>query len=138
MAMVHTSAFNFYDVVRKFLDDYNVDVYTEVEEAINEVSKEAVQKLRAESRAAFGKGDYAKGWARKLEKKRIRVTATVYGKKETGTSSLAHLLEHGHVTRNGTGRTYKPTPAHIHIEPVEQWAVNEAVDRAVSKLEKRI
>lgn len=136
MAMVHTSAFNFYDVVRKFLDDYNVDVYTEVEEAIDEVSKEAVQKLRAESRAAFGKGEYASGWARKLEKKRIRVTATVYGKKPT--SSLAHLLEHGHVTRNGTGRTYKPTPAHIHIEPVEQWAVNEAVDRAVSKLEKRI
>lgn len=136
MAQVHSSAFNFADVAQKFLQDYSNDVFTEVSEAIDEVSKEAVKKLKAESRRQFGNGEYAKGWTRKLEKGRLRVAATVYGKKPT--SSLAHLLENGHVTRNGTGRTYKPTPAYVHIEPVEQWAVNEAVDLAVSKLEKRI
>lgn len=136
MAIVHSSAFNFADVIQKFLQDYSVDVMTEVTEAIDEVSKETVKKLRAESASQFGGGDYSRGWTRKLENGRLRVFATVYGKKPT--YQLAHLLEHGHVTRNGTGRTFRPTPAYVHIEPVEQWAVNEAVDRAVSKLEKRL
>lgn len=136
MAIVHSSAFNFADVVQKFLQDYSVEVMDDVTEAIDEVSKEAVKKLRSDSSAAFGGGDYARGWTRKVEQKRLQVYATVYGKKPT--YSLAHLLEHGHVTRNGTGRTYADTPAHVHIEPVEQWAVNEAVDRAVSKLESRV
>lgn len=136
MAVIRSNAFNFQEVVEKFLWDYSVDVFTEVSEAINETSKEAVKKLRTESRAKFGKGEYAKGWTRKLEKGRVRVVATVYGKKPT--SSLAHLLENGHVTKNGTGRTFRPTPEHIHIEPINQWAMDDAVDRAVSKLEKRI
>jgi hypothetical protein len=29
-------------------------------------------------------------------------------------------LEHGHVTRNGTNRSYDDTPAHVHIAPVEE------------------
>lgn len=136
MAVVNSSTFNFAEVVNKFLDDYNNDVFYEVSQAIDEVSKEAVNRLRSESRAQFGKGDYASGWTRTIEKGRLRVYATVHGKKPT--YQLAHLLEHGHVTRNGTGRTFAPTPAHIHIEPVATWAMDEAVDRAVSKLEKRL
>ena len=134
MAVVNSSTFNFAEVTKHFLDNYSNDVYYEVSQAIDEVSKEAVTKLKKESREQFGKGEYAKGWARKFEKGRVRVTATVYGKKPT--YQLAHLLEKGHVTRNGTGRTFKPTPAHVHIEPINQWAQDEALDRAISKLEK--
>ena len=136
MAVVNSSTFNFAEVVNKFLVQYGYEVMDDVFEAIDEVSKEAVKRLRTESRAQFGSGDYANGWTRTLEKGRLRVYATVHGKKPT--YQLAHLLEHGHVTRNGTGRTFKPTPAHIHIEPVATWAADEAVDRAVSKLEKRL
>ncbi len=134
MAVVNTSAFNFAEVTKHFLDNYSNDVYEEVSEAIDEVSKEAVKKLKQESKSQFGNGDYAKGWARKWEKGRVRVSATVYGKKPT--YQLAHLLEHGHVTRNGTGRTFKQTPAHEHIEPINKWAQDEVIDRAISKLEK--
>lgn len=135
MAVVNSSTFDFTEVVRKFLDDYEVDVFSEVSEAIDEVSKEAVRKLRATSRATFGPGDYSKKWKRTLERGRVRSVAIVHGDKPT--YALAHLLEHGHVTRNGTGRTFKPTPEHVHIEPVAAWAADEAVDRAISKLEKR-
>ncbi len=136
MAVVNSSTFNFRETVRKFLDDYNVDVMTEVYEALDEVSKETVSKLKQTSRQFKGTGDYAKGWTRTLEKGRLKVGAIVHGKKPT--YALAHLLENGHVTRNGTGRTFGRTPAHVHIEPVNEWAQNEAINRAVSKLEKRL
>ena len=136
MAVVNSSTFNFAEITKHILDNYNNDVFYEVSEAIDEVSKEAVTRLKKESRAEFGKGEYAKGWARKMEKGRLRVTAIVYGKKPT--YQLAHLLEKGHVTRNGTGRTYRPTPAHPHIQQVSDWAQDGALDRAISKLEKRI
>ena len=136
MAVVNSSTFNFRETVRKFLDDYDVDVYTEVSEAIAEVAKETVAKLKQTSRQFKGTGDYAKGWTATIEKGRVKVGATVHGKKPT--YALAHLLEFGHVTRNGTGRTFRPTPAHEHIAPVNEWAQNEAINRAVSKLEKRL
>lgn len=134
MAVVNSSTFNFAEVTQHILQNYDNDVYTEVSEAIDEVSKEAVKKLKSESKQKFGNGDYAKGWTRKWEKGRVRVTAIIYGKKPT--YQLAHLLEHGHVTRNGTGRTYRRTPAHEHIQQVSDWAQDEALDRAISKLEK--
>ena len=136
MAVLHSSAFNFKEVVERYLHDYGVSVAEETFEAIDEVSKEAVKKLKAESRASFGGGEYAQGWTRKFDRGRIRGYATVYGKKPT--YALAHLLEHGHVTRNGTGRVFRPTPGRTHIAPVAEWAADEAVDRIVSKLEKRL
>lgn len=136
MAVVKTSAFNFAEVVERFVKNYSFDVLDDVFEAVDEVSKETVTRLRQASRDQFGSGDYAKGWTRKVEKGRLQVYATVYGKKPT--YALAHLLESGHVTRNGTGRTYKPTPAYPHIQEVNDWAQDEALDRIVQKLEKRL
>lgn len=136
MATINSSSFNFAETVRKFLDDYDNDVYAEVSEAIVEVAKEAAQKLKKASRATFRGKEYAKGWTHTVEKGRLKVAAIVYGKKPT--YALAHLLEFGHVTRNGTGRTFPRTPAHEHIAPINDWAQDEAVNRAVSKLEKRI
>lgn len=128
MAVVNSSRFNFAENIKQALDHYMIDgVLPAVYESIDEVSKEAVRKLKKESpKGATGK--YKKGWTRKFDKQRIRVGATVYGK--SGTYQLAHLLEHGHAKRGG-GRT-KPIE---HIAPVEDWAVKEVFDRMVDKLE---
>ena len=133
MAVINSSRFDFSDVISKELTRYGADVFEEVFEAVDEVSKEAVKKLKAESpKGATGK--YAKGWTRKLDRGRVSAGAVVYGK-TASTYAVAHLLEHGHVKRNGTGRTFGKTKEIVHIEPVEQWAVDELEDRIISKLD---
>lgn len=131
--VISSSKFNFAEVVNKYLTQYGQAATGAMFEAIDEVSKEAVKKLKASSRAQFGSGDYAKGWTRKIERGRVNVYATVYGNKPT--YALAHLLEYGHVTRNGTGRTFPRTPAYPHIQEVEEWAIDEAIDRTIEKAE---
>lgn len=131
MAVVNSSRFNVKEdiewAVKKFMEDYNGAVIEEVTEVIPEVAKEAVQKLKAQSPKGE-KGKYAKGWTYKVDKGRLTVGATIYGK--TGTYQLAHLLEYGHAKRNG-GRT----AAIVHIKPVEEWAVDEIMDRTIERLE---
>ena len=110
--------------VEKILNEYSVSAQFKMDEAIKEVSKEAVKKLKS---ASPGK-DYPKGWAVQYDKGRFAVGATIYGKH--GTYQLAHLLEFGHAKRNG-GRV---API-VHIEPVEQWAIEEVQERFIEKME---
>jgi len=65
-----------------------------------------------------------------VEKGRLSTTVTIYNDHP----ALPHLLEYGHVTRNGTGRTYAPTPAHAHIAPVEKELVETFEREVVAKL----
>ena len=128
MAVVHSSKMNFAEVVQDMLlKQYYPNVVETTTEVINEVSKEAVKKLKQDSPKG-AKGKYAKGWTRKVETGRLTVGATVYGKH--GTYQLAHLLEHGHAKRGG-GRT----ESLVHIAPVEQWAIDEAYERIMHRLE---
>lgn len=128
MAVVNSSKMNFAEVVQDMLEkQYYPQVVEVTTQVIDEVSKEAVKKLRQESPKG-SKGKYARGWTQKVETGRMTVGATVYGK--TGTYQLAHLLEHGHAKRGG-GRT----SAIVHIKPVEEWAVDEAYSRIMHRLE---
>lgn len=130
MAIVNSSTFNFREVCNKYLNQGYQNIVECVEEAVDEVSKESVKKLKQNSAAMFGEGDYSKGWTRTYNKGRFSTLWTVHGNKPT--YSLAHLLEHGHAKRNG-GRTN----AYEHIAPVEAWAIDEALDRVIQKIERR-
>ena len=127
MAVVNSSKMNFQDVVNDVLQDYYREGVVEtMTEVIPQVAKDAAKKLKQTSpKGASGK--YAKGWAVKVEKGRISVGATVYGK--SGTYQLAHLLEHGHAKRGG-GRVR----AFPHIEPAE----NRAMDALEEELARSI
>ena len=128
--VVNSSKMNFAEAVQDILEkQYYPQVVEVATKAIEEVSKEAVSRLKKESpKGANGK--YAKGWARKVETGRLTVGATVYGKH--GTYQLAHLLENGHARRGG-GRNVE---AIVHIKPVEEWAVKEVETRIREKVEQ--
>ena len=90
-------------------------VHEDVQKAAEELAKEGVATLRANSPKRTG--SYAKGWkARKLRGKWIIHNATDY--------QLTHLLEKGHALPSG-GRT-QPQP---HIKPVEDEIVEKFVQR---------
>lgn len=122
-----SSKFDFAKVIQDYLRVYDGAAVEVLTETITEVARESVKKLKAESPKG-ATGDYAKNWRYQVERGRLRVGATVYGDKPT--YSLAHLLEHGHAKRGG-GRV---API-VHIAPVEEWAVDEVVDRYVTKME---
>lgn len=108
--------------IEKILAEYGDDIAQNVEEITERVGKKAAQAVKKSAQATVNGKDYASGWTSQTETTRLGTTATVYNKKLAG---LAHLLEHGHVIRNGTGRTYGTTKAYVHIEPVEQEVVDE-------------
>lgn len=126
--VINSSKFDFREVVQKYLEEQRYEVIEAMSEAIDEVAKESVKKLKAESpRGATN--TYYKGWTYKIEKGRLQHGSVVYGK--TGTYQLAHLLEYGHAKRGG-GRTN----AYEHIKPVEEWAIDEVIDRTITKVER--
>lgn len=112
--------------IQKMLKDYDKDVQEVVRKTIPQAARAGAKQLRSSSPKESGK--YAGGWASKVEQGRTGVTATIYGKH--GTYQLAHLLEHGHAVRNG-GRASGNAKAIVHIAPVEEWVVQEAIKRTM-------
>lgn len=137
--VVNSSKMNFKEAVEKYLNPYRYEVQEALSKSIDETAKETVKKLKEESARQFkvsGKHNktYANNWAWKHETGRLKSGAVVYGK--SGTYQLAHLLENGHVTRNGTSRRFPDTPEHVHIRPIAEWAVDKAIDNAITQIER--
>lgn len=93
------------------LRTYTREVTEGLEEAKVKVAKKAVKKLKSVSRERTGK--YAAGWARK----KIGSGQIIYNKNKP---QITHLLEHGHILRDG-GRAQ----AFPHIKPAETEAIKE-------------
>lgn len=96
----------------------------DTERATDTAAKKAAQQTAATLRSTSPKepagGEYARGWGYKSTKGfGGSVETVVYNKTKPG---LAHLLEHGHVTKNQHG-TYRRTPAHKHIDDAEKKGV---------------
>ena len=117
------------------LSEYAEDIQGNVDQIAEQMGKKGVQALRKEARRVLkpsksGKSEYTRGWKMQVEKGRLSTKVTIYNEHP----GLPHLLEYGHVTRNGTGRTYAPTPAHAHIAPVEKELVQTFEREVVAKL----
>lgn len=121
------------DAIRAALESFARDDVTEaLSEAMDEVGKEAVNRLKSTSpKKKRNGGRYAKGWKYQRDKKsRLLLAGTVYNATD---GQLTHLLEHGHpIVRNGVvvGRV-KPQK---HIEPVNTWVQDELVKKFTNKL----
>ena len=126
---------NFGKEVEKLLEEYSEDVKSNLDEATKKVMKEGVKLLRSESKAKFGTSDkrdkkYATSWTTQFETGRMSTQGTIYNTE----AGLPHLLENGHVSRNGTGRTLGSVKGREHIAPVDE-KIATAFEREVkSKL----
>lgn len=96
------------------LSEYADEIARGTAECVRKVARTGVKALKEGSPKRTG--DYAAGWTSKVEEGRLQAKATLYNKKP----GLPHLLEHGHVSRNGTGRTFGRVAGKAHIAPVEE------------------
>lgn len=111
--------------MKELLDEVNKDVEKSTKTNIQRIAKESAQKLRNTSPKQTG--EYAQGWGvKKLGDKDV----VVHNKTMPG---LTHLLENGHVIRNNKG-TYGRAPAHKHIKPIEDWAIDELPRRIMEDI----
>ena len=109
----------------ELLDEVDKEVQQSAKKNIDGVAKESAQKLRNTSPVKTG--SYAKGWS---SKKQGEMDVVVYNRTDY---QLTHLLENGHVIRNKKG-TYGRAPAHKHIKPVEEWAIDELPRRIMEDI----
>lgn len=112
---------------------YGLLVDEEMQAAIDDVSKQAVKDLKAESEK-HGWKNYARGWVyeNKPDKKGVR-RCVLYNKKH---GSLTHLLENGHMKILWGRSTGERVDGVKHIEPVNNWVVEElpkAIEKALQK-----
>jgi len=123
--------------VEDILNQYGDEVYDVMGDCINEVAEEATSRLKQVNSFAPGgspTGAYAQDWLNeKLEGQRLTVSRVVHNGSHY---RLTHLLEKGHVIKNGTGRTFGHTGAYPHIAPVNDWANKELPNLVKRKLEK--
>lgn len=117
--------------INEILNDYSHDIQDAITEEAQKIAKEGQSKLKSTSpknqKNTKSKGKYAKGWRVKTTKGRGFVNCTIYNATDY---QLTHLLENGHLTRNG-GRT-RPIK---HIEPVHDECCNE-FEKSVEKIIK--
>lgn len=102
----------------KELGSYTSEVKEKVEIAKKEVAKISVKELKSAGIFKNLTGDYRKGWrTKKVKNHQVVHNATDY--------QLTHLLEKGHVNRDGTSRSKK----FPHIALVEEQAVRAFENR---------
>lgn len=107
--------------ISQILDEYGEEVSANMADVVQRVGKAGVQAIKSESRDKFGTTSkrskkYANTWTVSNTRGRAYSTAVIYNTQ----SGLPHLLENGHVSRNGTGRTFGHVPGREHIAPVER------------------
>lgn len=127
---------DFETAVADALAEYSTSAISAVDLSIDEVAEQAEQKLKSVRRFAPDgnpSGKYSNDWETETYKTgRFSTKAVVYNVENY---RLTHLLEFGHVTRNGTGRTFDPTPAYPHIAPVNDWVHDEIIKQIQRRLE---
>lgn len=97
--------------IMKQLQQYTEEVKEKVELAKDEVGKDAVKELKTTSPNLTG--SYAKGWRLKKE----NYAHIIHNKTDY---QLTHLLEYGHVNRDGSR-----TKAYPHIRKAEEKVIEE-------------
>lgn len=117
--------------IDSFLRELGTDVSGALDEAITEVGKEAVNKLKETSPKKTG--DYSTSW--KFKKNAKGQSGALEAKVYNEQGNLTHILEFGHpIVSHGTVVGHAaPKP---HIEPVNEWVQRELPKKFTEKMKK--
>ena len=107
------------------LNEYADGVTTGVKDAVKKTTKDGAKMVKQEAVKKFDNGPYAKSWTFKYESDRLGSSGIIYSKK----SSLPHLLENGHMLRNGRFWQGKP-----HISIAEEKIVEEFEEEVIKSI----
>jgi hypothetical protein len=110
--------------ITKVLEMYSQNVKEEVNQATAEAANTAVKILKTTGDYDDYRGEYRKSFdITKTKKGNTTVFSSEY--------RLTHLLEKGHMTRDGTSRTN----AYPHWKPAEEKAIKEFEENLVKGIE---
>ena len=122
------------ETIDKLLKEYGEDVYEVMCDSIKEVSKEAMNDLKAVRKFSPNgqpSGAYSKSWdVERIQVTRFSVEDIVYNEDHY---RLTHLLENGHALKRG-GRTYGSVRAYEHIKPVNDAAQEKLIRQVESRI----
>lgn len=110
--------------ITRELQRYTNEVKEKITVAQTEVAKETVKELKSAGGFKELTGEYRKGWRVSKDKTGLIIHNTT-------DYQLTHLLEKGHVNRDGTSRSR----TFEHIRPAEQQAIDEYVKRVEKAIE---
>lgn len=100
------------DEIYQLFSGFSEEINNQIADELEEIGKDTVDELKSASPKDTGK--YAGGWRYTKDKlhgeHRLTVSNRIY--------QLTHLLEHGHLNRDGTSRT----AAIPHIAPANEEA----------------
>lgn len=107
--------------IQRYLMRWCEDIVDGIDEDLTDISKDAQEQLKRKSPKRTG--EYSKGWSvSKGKNKRILYNKDHYRR--------VHLLENGHLARNG-----RRVRGQKHVEPVENWAVEELTKRIEARID---
>lgn len=108
--------------IARQLRDFSEEIEEKIELAKDEVSKKAVKALKQKSPQQTG--SYAKGW-------RLKKTAFGHIIHNATDYQLTHLLENGHINRDGSR-----TPGIPHIRPAEEMVIKEFTEQVEEAIKR--
>ena len=115
--------------IRESLETYNANISRAVNESLKDVADKTAETLKKGGSYKERTGKYTPDWSVTARSTASSLQGEEYSVHNRKHYQLTHLLEKGHVTRNGSR-----TKAYQHILPAEQAAQElavEAVEQAV-------
>lgn len=124
---------DFAELLKEAAQQYTDEAVEYIEDGITQIAGEALrevkelspvydgdytQKPNGQKLAKFKSGAYKKGWTSTIEKKNGTFKVTVHNRQYM----LVHLLELGHLMRDGTGRIFGEVNPKVHVETAEKHA----------------
>ena len=121
------------DVINGLLEEYADEAEEIIDLTVQQVAKEAQDKLKSPQTGAFKNrtGKYRRSWKVEVSKKNLQTEAIVHAAKPH--YRLTHLLEYGHALKRG-GRKVGEVDAFRHIEDVNEFAQDALLKELESKL----